>query len=139
MELAPRAVEVTRFEITMWDESHPEEPLMGAVLDVSSELTFARLRGISVPRSAAVRTLSRCAVLDQVHSPLRKRTRWRRLPKRHLVNHLRVCFCHSMLALKRYQQSRWESLVQSFSVTVPQSQIHCYMNICPSLLGSRCD
>ena len=36
VELAPRAVEVTRFEITMWDESHPEEPLMGAVLDVSS-------------------------------------------------------------------------------------------------------
>jgi tRNA pseudouridine55 synthase len=36
VELAPRAVEVTRFEITSWDESHPEEPLMGAVLDVSS-------------------------------------------------------------------------------------------------------
>jgi tRNA pseudouridine55 synthase len=36
VELAPRAVEVTRFEITMWDESRPEEPLMGAVLDVSS-------------------------------------------------------------------------------------------------------
>ena len=36
VELAPRAVEVTRFEITMWDESHPEEPLMGALLDVSS-------------------------------------------------------------------------------------------------------
>ena len=36
VELAPRAVEVTRFEVTMWDESHPEEPLMGAVLDVSS-------------------------------------------------------------------------------------------------------
>ena len=36
VELAPRAVEVTRFEITTWDESHPEEPLMGAVLDVSS-------------------------------------------------------------------------------------------------------
>ena len=36
VELAPRAVEVTRFEITSWDESHPDEPLMGAVLDVSS-------------------------------------------------------------------------------------------------------
>ena len=36
VELAPRAVEVTRFEITSWDESHPEEPLMSAVLDVSS-------------------------------------------------------------------------------------------------------
>lgn len=36
VELAPRAVEVTRFEVTSWDESHPEEPLMGAVLDVSS-------------------------------------------------------------------------------------------------------
>ena len=36
VELAPRPVEVTRFEITSWDESHPEEPLMGAVLDVSS-------------------------------------------------------------------------------------------------------
>ena len=36
VELAPRAVEVTRFEITSWDESHPEEPLMGAVLEVSS-------------------------------------------------------------------------------------------------------
>ena len=36
VELAPRAFEVTRFEITMWDESHPEEPLMGALLDVSS-------------------------------------------------------------------------------------------------------
>jgi tRNA pseudouridine55 synthase len=36
VELAPRAVEVTRFQITSWDESHPEEPLMGAVLDVSS-------------------------------------------------------------------------------------------------------
>ena len=36
VELAPRAVEVARFEITSWDESHPEEPLMGAVLDVSS-------------------------------------------------------------------------------------------------------
>ena len=36
VELAPRAVEVTRFEITSWDENHPEEPLMGAVLDVSS-------------------------------------------------------------------------------------------------------
>ncbi len=30
VELAPRAVEVTRFEVTSWDESHPEEPLMGA-------------------------------------------------------------------------------------------------------------
>ena len=36
VQLAPRAVEVTRFEVTSWDESHPEEPLMGAVLDVSS-------------------------------------------------------------------------------------------------------
>ncbi len=36
VQLAPRAVEITRFEITSWDESHSEEPLMGAVLDVSS-------------------------------------------------------------------------------------------------------
>jgi len=36
VELAPRAVEVTRFEITSWDDSHPEEPLMSALLDVSS-------------------------------------------------------------------------------------------------------
>lgn len=36
VNLAPRPVEITRFEITSWDESHPEEPLMSAELDVSS-------------------------------------------------------------------------------------------------------
>ena len=36
VQLAPRAIEVTRFDITAWDESRPDEPLMSARLDVSS-------------------------------------------------------------------------------------------------------
>ena len=36
VELAPRAVEVRRFEVTNWDDSRPDEPLMEADLEVSS-------------------------------------------------------------------------------------------------------
>ena len=36
VNLAPRAIEVSRFEMTSWDESQPDEPLMGAELEVSS-------------------------------------------------------------------------------------------------------
>ena len=36
VELAPRAVEVRRFELTSWDDSRADEPLMEADLEVSS-------------------------------------------------------------------------------------------------------
>lgn len=36
VELAPRPIEIKRFEVLEWDDSHAEEPLMRASLDVSS-------------------------------------------------------------------------------------------------------
>lgn len=36
VNLAPRAIQVRRFDLTGWDASHPDEPLMHATLEVSS-------------------------------------------------------------------------------------------------------
>jgi tRNA pseudouridine55 synthase len=36
VELAPRPIDIKRFEVLGWDDSHAEEPLMHAQLDVSS-------------------------------------------------------------------------------------------------------
>ena len=62
VRLAPRAVEITRFEVTSWDESHPEEPLMGAELDVSSGTyirAIARDLGVAVGSGAHLVALRR--------------------------------------------------------------------------------
>lgn len=64
VNLAPRAVEIARFEMTAWDESHPEEPLMGAELDVSSGTyirAIARDLGAAVGSGAHLVALRRIA------------------------------------------------------------------------------
>lgn len=65
VQLAPRAVEVTRFEVTSWDESHPEEPLMGAVLDVSSG-TY--IRAIARDLGAAIGSGAHLVALRRIGS-----------------------------------------------------------------------
>jgi len=64
VELAPRSVEVRHFELTSWDDSHPEEPLMSAVLEVSSGTyirAIARDLGAAVGSGAHLVALRRTA------------------------------------------------------------------------------
>ena len=65
VNLAPRTVEITRFEVTSWDESHPEEPLMGAQLDVSSG-TY--IRAIARDLGAAVGSGAHLVALRRIGS-----------------------------------------------------------------------
>ncbi len=65
VNLAPRAVEIKRFEITSWDESRPEEPLMGAELDVSSG-TY--IRAIARDLGAAVGSGAHLVALRRIGS-----------------------------------------------------------------------
>jgi tRNA pseudouridine55 synthase len=65
VNLAPRTVEITRFEVTSWDESHPEEPLMDAQLDVSSG-TY--IRAIARDLGAAVGSGAHLVALRRIGS-----------------------------------------------------------------------
>jgi tRNA pseudouridine55 synthase len=65
VNLAPRPVEIKRFEITSWDDSHPEEPLMGAELDVSSG-TY--IRAIARDLGAAVGSGAHLVALRRIGS-----------------------------------------------------------------------
>lgn len=51
VELASRPVEIRRFEVVGWDDSHPEEPLMHAQLEVSSG-TYVRAIARDLGRAA---------------------------------------------------------------------------------------
>lgn len=51
VELAPRPVEIRRFDVVGWDDSHSEEPLMHAQLEVSSG-TYVRAIARDLGRAA---------------------------------------------------------------------------------------
>lgn len=51
VELAPRPVEIKRFDVVGWDDSHSEEPLMHAQLEVSSG-TYVRAIARDLGRAA---------------------------------------------------------------------------------------
>jgi tRNA pseudouridine55 synthase len=63
--LAPRAIEITRFEMSAWDESQPDEPLMGARLDVSSG-TY--IRAVARDLGAAVGSGAHLVALRRIGS-----------------------------------------------------------------------
>lgn len=73
VELAPRSIEVRHFELTSWDDSHPDEPLMSAVLEVSSGTyirAIARDLGAAVGSGAHLVALRRTAAgaFDVAHA-----------------------------------------------------------------------
>ncbi|MFM8814079.1 MAG: tRNA pseudouridine(55) synthase TruB [Candidatus Limnocylindrus sp.] len=63
--LAPRSIEITRFEMSAWDESQPDEPLMGARLDVSSG-TY--IRAVARDLGAAVGSGAHLVALRRIGS-----------------------------------------------------------------------
>jgi len=65
VELAPRAVSIDRFELLGWDDARPDEPLMEALLDVSSG-TY--IRAIARDLGAAVGTGAHLVALRRTGS-----------------------------------------------------------------------
>lgn len=63
--LAPRSIEITRFEMSAWDEGQPDEPLMSALLDVSSG-TY--IRAIARDLGAAVGSGAHLVALRRIGS-----------------------------------------------------------------------